>query len=144
MLLPFGKSIVNCKQKLHHEKNRPRKTGPIFIKCSRSWGRGLLAILLDAGGPQSGKAVLIDGKLPGKEFVDGQRISAARLFEGEQAAANGGDNFGLAANHPPFGPGRGQVRDGERTAVGPDDVFYPRAMGFCHGVLTNSQPLNSR
>ena len=71
----------------------------------------LLAILLDAGGTQSGKAVLIDGKLPGKELVDGQRVAAASLLKGEQAAANRGNDFGLTANYPPFGPGRGQIRN---------------------------------
>jgi hypothetical protein len=74
-------------------------------------GERLLTILLDAGGAQSGKAVLIDGKLPGEEFVDGQRITAASLLEGEQAAADCGNDFGLTANYPPFGPGRGQVRN---------------------------------
>jgi hypothetical protein len=72
---------------------------------------GLLPILLDAGGAQSGKAVLVDGKLPGKEFVDGQRIAAASLLKGEQAAANRGNDFGLTADNPPFGPGRGQIRN---------------------------------
>src|SRR5215207_30829 len=88
--------------------------------------------------------MLIDGKLPGQEFVDRQRVAAAGLLKGEQAAANRGNDFGLTANDPPFGSGRGQVGNGKRTAVRPDDVFYPRAMGFCHGVLTNSQPLNSQ
>src|SRR5436190_21999263 len=104
----------------------------------------LLTILLDARGAQAGKTVLVDRELPGKEFVDGQRVAAAGLVKGEQAATNGSDNFGLAANDPPLGAGRGQIRAGERTAVRPDDVFDPRAMGFCHGVLTNSHPLNSR
>src|SRR6266481_1878703 len=104
----------------------------------------LLAILLDAGGAQPRKTVLIDGELPGEEFVDGQRIAAASLLEGEQTAADRGNDLGLTANDPPFGAGRGQIRNRQRTAVGPDDVFYPRAMGFCHGVLTNSQPLNSQ
>ena len=71
----------------------------------------LLAILLDAGGAQSGKAVLIDGKLPRKELVHSQRVAAASLLKGEQAAANRGNNFGLTADNPPFGPGRGQVRN---------------------------------
>jgi hypothetical protein len=71
----------------------------------------LLAILLDAGGAQSGKAMLIDGKLPGKELVDGQRVAAASLLKGEQAAADRGNDFGLTANYPPFGPGRGQIRN---------------------------------
>jgi hypothetical protein len=71
----------------------------------------LLAILLDAGRAQSGKAVLIDGKLPGQKFVDGQRITAASLLKGEQATADSGNDFSLTANNPPFSPGRGQVRN---------------------------------
>jgi hypothetical protein len=74
-------------------------------------GRGLLAILLDAGGAQSGKAMLIDGKLPGKELVDRQRVTAASLLKGEQAAADSGNDFSLPANNPPFGSGRGQIRN---------------------------------
>jgi hypothetical protein len=74
-------------------------------------GERLLAILLDAGGAQSRKAMLVDGKLPGKELVDGQRVAAASLLKGEQAAADRGNDFGLAANNPPFGPGRGQIRN---------------------------------
>jgi hypothetical protein len=77
---------------------------------SVSWQR-LLAILLDAGGAQSSKAMLIDGKLPGKEFVDGQRVAAASLLKGEQATADSGNDFGLTANDPPFGPGCWQIRN---------------------------------
>src|ERR1700751_6390823 len=98
----------------------------------------LLAILLNAGGAQAGEAMLVDRELPGEELVHGQSIAAAGLFEGEEAASHSGNDFGLAANDPTFGPGRGQVRNGQRAAGGPDDVFHPRAMGFCHGVLTNS------
>jgi hypothetical protein len=72
---------------------------------------GLLAILLDARGAQPGQAMLIDGKLPGKELVDRQRVAAASLLKGEQAAADRGNDFGLTADNPPFGPGRGQIRN---------------------------------
>jgi hypothetical protein len=82
-----------------------------FGSNTKGLREGLLAILLDAGGAQSGKAVLIDGKLPGKEFVDGQRVTAAGFLEGEQAAAHCGNDFGFTANNPPFGPGRGQIRN---------------------------------
>jgi hypothetical protein len=71
----------------------------------------LLAILLDAGGAQSRKAVLVDGKLPGKEFVNGQCVAAASLLEGEQATANCGNDFGFTADNPPFGPGCRQIRN---------------------------------
>jgi hypothetical protein len=71
----------------------------------------LLAILLDPGGPQAGQAMLIDGKLPRQELVHRQCVAAASLLKGEQAAANRGNDFGLAADNPPFGSGRGQVRN---------------------------------
>jgi hypothetical protein len=87
------------------------RRGRFSSNASGSKKAGLLAILLDAGGAQPGKAVLIDGKLPGKEFVDGQRIAAASLLKGEQSAADSGNDFGLTANYPPFGPGRGQIRN---------------------------------
>jgi hypothetical protein len=72
----------------------------------------LLPILLDAGRTQSRQAMLIDRKLPGKEFVDGQRVTAAGLFERKQAATDCGNDFGLTANNPPFGAGRRQICNG--------------------------------
>jgi hypothetical protein len=95
--------MANCR----HEKNRLRKTKPVFIK-SLVW-ESLLAILLDPGGPQAGQAMLINRKLPGKELVHRQRVPAAGFLEGEQAAADCCDDFGFAADNPPFGAGRGQV-----------------------------------
>jgi hypothetical protein len=80
-----------------------------FSSNAAGSGEGLLPILLDAGGTQARKAMLIDRKLPGQEFVDRQRVAAASLLKGEQAAANRGNDFCLAADHPPFGSGRGQV-----------------------------------
>src|SRR5215469_12670050 len=88
---------------LDMKKNRPRGARPICVKFDFSCR--LLAILLNAGGAKAGEAVLVDRKLPGKEFVDGQGIAAAGLFEGEQATANGSHDFGLAADDPTFGPG---------------------------------------
>jgi hypothetical protein len=82
-----------------------------FSSNAAGFGERLLAILLDARGAQPRKAMLIDGKLPGQEFVDGQRITAASLLEGEQAAADSGNDFGLTANNPPFSAGRGQIRN---------------------------------
>ena len=71
----------------------------------------LLPVLLDTGRAQPGKAMLIDRKLPGKELVYRQRVAAASLLKGEQAAANRGNDFGLTADNPPFGTGRGQIRN---------------------------------
>jgi hypothetical protein len=89
-----------------------KKTG--FAKRSRfssnlSVRESLLPILLDPGGPQACQTMLVDGKLPGKELVDRQGIAAAGLFEGKQATADRGNDFCLAADHPPFGSGRWQV-----------------------------------
>jgi hypothetical protein len=75
------------------------------------FGERLLAILLDTGGAQSRQAVLVDGKLPGKEFVDRQRVAAASLLKGKQAATDRGNDFGFTADNPPFGPGCGQIRN---------------------------------
>ena len=91
-------------QKSGHDKNRPREARPIFVKIQRFPDRSL-AILLDPGGAEAGKAVLINGKLPGKEFVDGQGVAAAGFLQGEKTAADRGYDFGLTANDPPFRPG---------------------------------------
>ena len=82
---------------------------PIFIKFEGF--EDLLAILLDAGGAQAGKAVLVDGELPGQKFINRQRVTAAGLLKGEQTTTNGGNNFGFTANNPPFGSGRRQIRN---------------------------------
>src|SRR3954452_5015872 len=96
------KSSDKSRAKTKHEKNRPRRARPIFVKSHRFPDR-LLAILLDAGGAKSRQTVLVDGKLPGEEFVDRQRVTAAGLLEGEKSAADGGDDFSLAADDPAFG-----------------------------------------
>jgi hypothetical protein len=82
-----------------------------FSSNAAGSGQRLLAILLDSGGAQPRQTVLIDRKLPGQEFVDRQRVAAASLLKGEQAAADRGNNLGLASNNPPFGSGCGQIRD---------------------------------
>ena len=92
----------------------------------------LLAILLNARRTQPGKAVLIDRVLPGEEFLDGERVAGAGLFQRQQSATDRGDHLCLAADDPALGRGRRQVRNGQRTAIWPDDILYPRAMGFGH------------
>jgi len=74
-------------------------------------GGRLLAVLLDPGGAQPSEAVLVDGKLPGQEFINSQRITAAGFLEGEQTAANRGNDLGLATDDPPLGAGCGQIRN---------------------------------
>jgi hypothetical protein len=98
--------------KVQNEKKSASQSEADFLQMPQVLKKdGLLPVLLDPGGAQSCQAVLIDRKLPGKEFVDGQRIAAAGLLKGEQAAADRGNDFGLTADNPPFGPGRGQIRN---------------------------------
>jgi hypothetical protein len=108
-------SIWLTKVKGRGEKKDMKKIGLAtrsrFSSNEAGSDRRLLAILLDAGGAQPGEAMLIDGKLPGEEFVDGQRVAAASLLEGEQTAADCGNDLSLTADDPPFGSGRGQIRD---------------------------------
>jgi hypothetical protein len=44
-----------------------------------------LPVLLDARRAQAGKAMLVDGILPGQEFLDGQRVATAGFLERKQA-----------------------------------------------------------
>src|SRR5665213_522914 len=92
----------------------------------------LLSVLLDARGAQAGQAVLVDGILPGEELLDRQRIARAGFFQRQETTAYGGDHLGLAADDPAIGGWRRQIRDRQGTAIGPDDVLYPRAVGFVH------------
>src|SRR5262245_52687132 len=104
----------------------------------RRWGTlweplDLLPVLLDAGGAQAGEAMAVDRVLPGQEFFNREGVAAARFFEREEPAAHGGDDLGLAADHPTLGARSRKVRNGERATVRPDDVLHPRAMGLGHG-----------
>jgi hypothetical protein len=91
------------------------KTGfPGGSRFSSNWNCRkirLLAVLLNAGCPEAREAVLVDRELPGKEFVDGQRVAAAGFLEGKQTPADGRNDFGLAADDPPFCPGCRQIRN---------------------------------
>jgi hypothetical protein len=51
-----------------------------YLNAGR-FARALLAILLDPCGTQPGETVLVDGKLPGEEFIDSEGVTAAGFFE---------------------------------------------------------------
>jgi hypothetical protein len=76
--------------------------------------------------------MLINRGLPGEELFDRQRITGAGFLEGQQAATHSGDDLSLSADDPAFGRWWRQIRNGQRTAIRPDYVFDPRAMGFGH------------
>src|SRR6476469_4698587 len=106
-------------------------SAPALDEAMRNAKR-LLSILLDPRGAQAGKAVAVDRILPGEKLFDRQGIAGAGLFERQQAAAHRGNDLSLAADHPAARARSRQIRNGQRTAVGPDDVFDPRAMRFGH------------
>src|SRR5262249_43051986 len=88
--------------------------------------------------------MLIDRRLPRQEFFDGQRVAGAGFLERKQSAAHGSDYFRLTADNPAFCARRRQVSDRQRTAIGPDHILDPRAVGFGHfnslELLTNLRP----
>jgi len=104
-----------------------------FHKSFGFWAR-LLAILAGCrvvrkAGPRHAGY----GKLPGEEISTVQRVADEGLLKGERAEANRGKDLALR-DHPQFGPGARQVQQLlTGIAVRQDDVFYPRAMGFCSG-----------
>src|SRR5882724_8143356 len=72
-------------------------------RFKKSFGLRLLPVLLDARRAQPGEAVLVDGILPGEEFLDGQCVSGAGLFKREQTATNGCHHLRLTADDPALG-----------------------------------------
>jgi hypothetical protein len=108
-------SIWLTKVKGRRESSKRKKSASQgeadFLQMPLVRGKRLLAVLLDPGGAQPSQAVLIDRELPGQEFVNRQRVAAAGLLEGEQTAANRGNDLGLATDNPPLGSGCGQIRN---------------------------------
>src|SRR6516164_3597374 len=87
---------------------------------------GLVAVVLNARCAQARQAVPVDGALPRQKLIDRQFVALAGFLEAEQPAAHGCDDLGLAPNDPTLGILGRQVSDGQRTAVGPDDVAHAR------------------
>src|SRR5438067_10034986 len=122
---------LNCRHSRDAQEKRAARSGSRDASVASAELR-LLPVLLNARGTQPGEAVAIDGILPREKFLDGQRVTTARFLERQKSAADRGDDFGLAPDHPALGAGRRQIRDRERTAVRPDDVLGPRTMGLSH------------
>ena len=135
--IPFAAAVA---VKQHRQPNRLPRCW--FRRCSAR----LFAILLDAGGSEPRQAVAVDRTLPGEEFLDGQRVAAAGFLQRQKPAADGGDDFGLAPDHPTAGTRRRKIGHGEGGAIGPDDVVNTRTQLTTHarlhrqlGVLTDQQ-----
>ena len=117
---------------------RPQNTKPAGLRWRAlilMEGALAFAVVLYPGGPQTGKAMLVDGGLPIEEFVDAQCIAVARLFEAEQPAAHSSDDFGFAADDPPPRVGGGKVCNRERTTVRSDNVLNARTHLYGHFTL---------
>ncbi|GAB5376348.1 MAG: hypothetical protein AcusKO_28100 [Acuticoccus sp.] len=93
------------------------------------------AVVLDLGGAQAGKTMPVDQRVPAEKFLDRQRITVARLVDGQEAATHGRNHFGLAADHPALGIGRRQISQRERSAVGTDDIAVTGLRIFGHNLL---------
>ena len=94
-----------------------------------------LAVMLDPCGSQTGKAMFVDGGLPVQEFIDTERITLAGFFKAEEAPAHGGNDFGLAADHPPSRIGWRKIRYRKRTTIRADYVLYARTHLYGHFTL---------
>ena len=66
----------------------------------------------------------VNGALPAEVFLDCQLVAAAGLFQAEQTAADGGNNFRLAPDDPAMGTWWRQISNSEGAAIGTDDVIY--------------------
>src|SRR5687768_2002937 len=113
-------------------KEREWRGGTASIRYSPLAIR-LLPVMLDARGAQAGEAMLVDRGLPAQKLLGGEGIAAARLLEAEEAATDRRHHLRLASDDPTTGVRRGKIGDRERTAVRPDHILHPRAIGFGHG-----------
>jgi hypothetical protein len=104
--------------------------------CYACWPVSLLSVLLDPGCPETGEAMLIDGHLPAQEFLGRQRIALTGFLEAQQTTTDSGDDFGFTADDPAAGAGGRQVGNRQGTAIGPNDILDPWAVGFGHDTLT--------
>src|SRR5262249_26802214 len=71
-------------------------------------------ISLDTRCAPTAKTILVVRLLPGTEFIDGQRVAAARLLERKQTTANRGNNLGFTTRHPTFCSRWWQIGDRQR------------------------------
>jgi hypothetical protein len=92
----------------------------------------LLAVLLNACGPQSRQTIPIYRGLPAQKFVNRQLITTACFIKREQTAANRSYNFGLAPHDPTARVGDGKIRYRERTAIGAGDKLGPSGTHIWH------------
>src|SRR5688500_2135353 len=101
----------------------------------------LFAVMLDAGDAQAGHAAAVDRALPAGKLFKAQRIALAGFIDAQQAARDGGDHFGLAADHPAGRRLRRQRIDGQRLAERTDDLGWPEFLILEH--YASSKPISA-
>jgi hypothetical protein len=84
-----------------------------------------------------------DLALPDQELVDRQIVALAGVIETQKSTAHRGDNFGFSAGDPAFGIRRGKIGDGQRTAVGSNDITEEGTVEIGHGVHTHDLDLGA-
>src|SRR5690348_6947138 len=120
-------------------------TSPAMTKSVTNAAQSLAAaIVLDAGGAQARKAVLVDRSLPAQELVHRQGVALAGLFKADQPAAHGGNHLGLAADDPPLGVLGREIGDGQRAAVGADHISDARPVMLGHRTHTHHLSMSQR
>src|SRR6202521_4942949 len=88
------------------------------------------AVLFNARGTQTGKAVRLERTLPGEELLLGELVAAQSLLHCDPAAAHGSHHRGFAAGDPPRGIGGWQIvhwRCSQRRLL--DDAIHPLPRG---------------
>src|SRR3954453_16647966 len=94
----------------------------------------LVAILLDARDAPSRHAAAVNRALPAGELLEAERVALAGFVDAEQAARDGGDHFGLAADDPARGVGRRQRIERQRLAERSDDLGRSNLLVLEHSV----------
>src|ERR1700719_1951075 len=82
------------------------------------------AVLLNARGTQTGKAVRLERTLPGEELLLGELVAAQSVFHCDPAAAHGSHHRGFAADDPPFDVGGWQIAHWRCSRL-LDDAIHP-------------------
>src|SRR5260370_37489197 len=86
------------------------------------------AVLLNARGTQTGKAVRLEHTPPGEELLLGELVAAQSLLHCNPAAAHGSHHLRFAADDPPFDVGGWQIAHWRCTRP-LDDVIHPVPRG---------------
>jgi hypothetical protein len=90
--------------------------------------------LLNARRAKSGKAVLIERMLPVEDFLNGQRVSAARLVKGQEAATDRCHDVCLVTNHPAR-PWPREIGHCKRASIRTGDAIRCLALRPDHMIL---------